>query len=232
MKKQIKWTLIKTDKTELKKKLWDLETYNYDEKNKSTFPRVLAIANEIKKTELGNRVLDIGCGLGILRKILGQEYQYYGCDISHKVVQMHNSPNIVECDLDRDPLPFKDLRFNYVVCSGIVEYLADVRKFLRGINQQYGHEKCLFLITISNATTIWNRMTMLEGHFPSYPPIWVNFFSPNDFLKLLVECQFKVLRHYPTYYSYRRKHAILGPVLERAFPSLYGNQFLYPCMKR
>jgi 2-polyprenyl-3-methyl-5-hydroxy-6-metoxy-1,4-benzoquinol methylase len=134
-------------KIELTKKLWDSETHKYNEKNKTTFPRVLAIADEIRKTKFGNKVLDIGCGLGILYKILGEEYQYYGCDISHEVVQMHNSPNIVECDLDYDQLPFKDVRFNYIVCSGVIDYLADVRKFLLDINRYYGHENCLFLIT-------------------------------------------------------------------------------------
>jgi 2-polyprenyl-3-methyl-5-hydroxy-6-metoxy-1,4-benzoquinol methylase len=224
--------MIQMGHTELAKKLWDSETYKYDEKNKVTFPRVLAIANEIKKTKLGNRVLDFGCGLGILHRILGEEYQYYGCDISHKVVQMHNNPNIVECDLDHDPLPFKDKRFSYVVCSGIIEYLADVGKFLRDINQHYGHEECLFLITVSNATLLWNRVTMLEGHFPITSPLSdnVNFFSPKDFLKLLLECQFKVLRNYPTSYAHCEHHT-LRSILGRAFPSLFGDQFLYVCMK-
>lgn len=209
------------------KKLWNTETYKYDEKKEVTFRRVLAIANEIKKTKLGNKVLDIGCGLAILQRILGEEYQYYGCDISHEIVQKHNSPHIVECDLDHDPLPFKGIRFNYVVCSGIAEYLSDVRRFLRDTSQQYGHENCLFLITVSNSTHLWNRIRMLEGHFPIDVDrstvdrsLLINFFSPKDFLKLLLECQFKVLKYYPTHLRSR---------LGRAFPSLYGDQFLYLC---
>jgi hypothetical protein len=72
---------------------------------------------------------------------------------------------------------------------------------------------------------------MLKGHFPKYPPDTINFFSPKDFLDLLLECKFKVLKHYPTSYGNCKPH-ILRLAFEKTFPSLIGTQFLYLCAKR
>jgi len=218
------------DEKSAKSDVWDIQTYIYDEKNKITYPRLLAIATEIKKTKFGNKVLELGCGLGVLHEILGEEYQYYGCDVSYKVVRMHNNPNIVQCDLDFE-LPFKELKFDYVVCSGVIEYLSDVKKFLLDLNRCYSHESCLFLITISNSANLWDRISMLRGHFPNHASLWKNFFSLKDFLNLLSECQFKVLKYYPSSYIPTR-HKKLTLLISRNFPSLFGAQFLFLCEKK
>lgn len=215
---------MQSKKLENKKIVWDEKTFTFDEHG-CTVPRLTAIANEIKKTGYGNSVLDLGCGLAVLKKILGKDFEYFGCDISPSVVQLHNTTNITERDLDSDPLPFQDKRFNYVVCSGIIEYLADVKKFLRDIAQSYGHERCLFLITVVNATNIHHRFEMLMGHFPKYDSLWINFYSLKDFLDLLREQGFNVLRYYPLSWVSAR-------TLSRIFPSLYGEQFLFVCLSR
>jgi SAM-dependent methyltransferase len=218
---------LQSKKLEDKKIFWDESTFDYDEHG-CTVPRLVAIANEIKKTGYGNSVLELGCSLAVLKKILGKDFEYFGCDLSPSVVQLHNTPNIVECDLDSDSLPFQDKRFNYVVCSGVIEYLADATKFLRDIARSYGHERCLFLITVINAAQIPYRLTMLMGHFPKYEPLWINFYSLKDFLNLLQKQGFNVLRCYPLYCLSFRPHA-LNRVICKIFPSLFAGQFLFVC---
>lgn len=218
---------MQSKKLENKQIVWEEKTFAFDEHG-CTVPRLMAIANEIKRTDLGNSVLDLGCGLAVLKKILGNDFEYFGCDISRSIIQLHNTANITECDLDSDPLPFQDKRFNYVVCSGIIEYLADVKKFLRDLAKSYDHERCLFLITVVNATDIVHRLTMLMGHFPKYDPLWVNLYSLKDFLGLLHEQGFNVLRYYPLYCLPYRPEA-LSRMICRIFPSLYGRQFLFIC---
>jgi len=210
-----------------KKTFWDKKTFTYDEHG-CTVSRLMTIANEIKKTGNGNTVLELGCGLAVLKKILGDNFEYFGGDISPSVVQLHDTVNIVECDLDSDFLPFQDKRFDYVVCSGVIEYLTDVKKFLRVIGRSYGHGRCLFLITIVNATQILYRLTMLKGHFPKYEPTYINFYSLKDFRNLLREQGFNVLRYYPLDCLPFRPYA-LSRVICKMSPSLFAGQFLFVC---
>jgi len=220
-----------SDRLTTNKELWDRKTFTFDRNHPVTFPRLLTIADKIKETSIGPMVLDLGCGLAVLRELLGKGFQYFGCDISLSVVHFHNTTNIVQCDLDHDSLPFRETQFNYVVCSGIIEFLSDVRKFLRDILQTYGHEKCLFLITVTNATNLDHRMMMLMGYFPRYDPLYRSHYSPKDFFALLRELGFNVLSYYPTSYV---PHAhmpmrISSPILHRILPSIFGDQFLFVC---
>ena len=218
---------LQSKKLENKKIFWDKGTFDYDEQG-CTVPRLIAIADEIKKTGYGNSVLELGCGLGVLKKILGKDFEFFGCDISPSVVKLHNTTNTTECDLDSDSLPFQEKRFNYVVCSGIIEYLADPKKFLRNIARSYGNERCLFLITVINAAQIQYRFSLLTGHFPKYEPIWINFYSLKDFLALLNEQGFTVLKYYPLYCLPFRSQALSRAVC-KLFPSLFAGQFLFIC---
>jgi SAM-dependent methyltransferase len=230
-----------------KRKLWEDLAFQFNEKNPVSYPRLKAIANVIKKTNIGNTVLDLGCGLALLSKLLGPDYLYYGCDFSHKVIQLHNSENIVGCDLDKDPLPFGDLEFDYVVVSGVLEYISDPKKLLVSIRRQYGHGKTLFLLTMANSYALFYRLgKLLLKH--SYP--WINHYSSKAFLNELDLCQFKILEYYPTSYVnvwvYGLSLTSKLRMLETAYlkisktklcparvrASLYGAEVLYVCSEK
>ena len=157
------------------KVLWNNWTFQFNENNCISYPRLQMIANVIKKTGVGNRVVDLGCGLALLSKLLGPEYFYCGCDLSHKAVLLHNNEHIVECDLNRGQLPFTNLRFDYVIVSGVLEYMLDPKKFLMDIKEQYGHKKTIFLLTISNTGTLPDRLSRMvrkKSH-----PEWLNNYT-------------------------------------------------------
>ena len=160
-----------------------------------------------------------------MKKILGRDYEYFGCDISPKVVQLHDDPKIVKCDLNTD-LPFKEQKFDYVICSGIVEYLTDAKKFLQKINRTYGKEKCLFLITMSNPSNILRRIEFSTGRLNVYSLLWHNFFSPHKFVAFLSQCQFSVSNYFAVSYIRNIKQ---GSLFGRMFPTLLGDQFLFLC---
>lgn len=75
----------------------------------------------------GSSVLDIGCGPQTLRQHLPAGCRYQPCDM------IKSTPDVILCDLNSGIYPEVSERFDYVVCSGVFEYVRDEARFLRQI---------------------------------------------------------------------------------------------------
>lgn len=71
-------------------------------------------------------LLDVGCGLGYLTEMLGQgftrvglEYDIHALKVNHK----RSLRNMVQGNISQ--LPFKEQRFDVIVCSEVLEHLPD-----------------------------------------------------------------------------------------------------------
>jgi len=64
----------------------------------------------------GSAVLDLGCGSQTLKNHLDAPSRYVPCDLIPR-------PGVIEIDLDRNVWPDVDGAFDYVVMSGVLEYL-------------------------------------------------------------------------------------------------------------
>jgi hypothetical protein len=74
-------------------------------------------------------VLDIGCGAQTLKGYLPAGCYYQPCDL------IKGSPEVIVCDLNAGVYPAVDRQFDYVVCSGVLEYMRDADEFLRRVPQ-------------------------------------------------------------------------------------------------
>lgn len=101
----IKAIFLTTDKARWKNV--EKETYKWDERNK-------IIASYIPK---GSSVLDIGAGAQTLRNYLPAN-RYVPCDVILR-------PGTLYCDLNKGIYPSVNEKFDYVICSGVIEYLLD-----------------------------------------------------------------------------------------------------------
>jgi Methionine biosynthesis protein MetW len=72
-------------------------------------------------------VLDIGCGAQTLRKHLRPGCKYQPCDI------IKSSPDVIFCDLNSGIYPDIKGSFDYVVCSGVFEYIHEPKEFLEKV---------------------------------------------------------------------------------------------------
>jgi 2-polyprenyl-3-methyl-5-hydroxy-6-metoxy-1,4-benzoquinol methylase len=75
----------------------------------------------------GSSVLDIGCGAQTLKQHLPPGCKYQPCDI------IKSSPEVIFCDLNGGIYPETRERFDYVVCSGVFEYVRRPQEFLNKI---------------------------------------------------------------------------------------------------
>jgi len=76
-------------------------------------------------------VVDLGAGAQTLKCYLKSGCEYQPCDI------VKSSPDVIVCDFNSGIYPRLSRRYDYVVCSGVFEYIRDPSHFLSNI-RQYG----------------------------------------------------------------------------------------------
>jgi len=75
----------------------------------------------------GSSVLDIGSGAQTLKQHLKPGCKYQPCDV------VQSSPDVIFCDFNAGIYPEIKQPSDYVVCSGVFEYIRQPEEFLRRI---------------------------------------------------------------------------------------------------
>jgi hypothetical protein len=73
----------------------------------------------------GSSVIDLGCGAQTLKRHLSSECEYQPCDL------VKSSADVILCDFNAGLYPKVGKRFTHVVCSGVLEYVRNHRRFLK-----------------------------------------------------------------------------------------------------
>jgi hypothetical protein len=75
----------------------------------------------------GSSVLDVGCGAQTLKQHLSPGCKYQPADI------IKSTPDVIFCDMNAGIYPQTDKMFDFVVCSGLFEYMRKPEEFLARI---------------------------------------------------------------------------------------------------
>ncbi len=150
------------------------------------------------KYELG-RVLDAGCGNGTTLHLLKSVYHFdaYGIDISQTAVDLAQRMGIEAKAADiTENIPFPDGYFDVVICSEVLEHLLLLERALQEI-QRVGKDEAIFIFSVPNVATIWNRLRFLlgktvfdQGRFSSGEHL--HFYTKNSFERLLGNSGFRI----------------------------------------
>ena len=122
-------------------------------------------------------VLDLGCGEMFLREFLPADCRYQPVDL------VSRSPETIVCDFNNKELP-PPARYDYVVCSGLLEYIHDVDWFVNNI-VRYGRH---FVVTYCSREQYPDRWFRLRNG-------WVNGFSADEVVALFVRAGVKLRFH-------------------------------------
>jgi len=223
--------MIENDKIDHyeKERLIDYEKYWYDRivKNKSTLmPRHYSIVELIYSKQKYGRVLDLGCGIPHILNMLPSSYQKYACDISETLSKVINK-NEIEfsiADLNSE-FPFKHEKFDFIVASEVLEHLHNPSNVLDNVKGCLVNDG-LFIVTTPNPVNIRHRLRLLSGKMPTWDHTHVNFWTKNDFSKLLQDYGYRVLNIYPTCSHYLPKRVVIP---FKFLYNLFGEQFLFSC---
>jgi len=85
-----------------------------------------ACINTIVSYTLGSKVLDVGCGNGVLGKILSNKHKVTACDIVIDPKLRQNLFGIQFLEANIENLPFGDRAFDTVTCSHTLEHTQDI----------------------------------------------------------------------------------------------------------
>ena len=96
-------------------------------------------------------VVDLGAGAQTLKCYLKSGCEYQPCDI------VKSSPDVIVCDFNSGIYPRLSRRYDYVVCSGVFEYIHDPSHFLSNI-RQYGKRIILSYVPAGPAIGTFYRL--------------------------------------------------------------------------
>lgn len=116
-------------------------------------------------------VIDVGSGAQTLKQHLGDEVEYQPCDC------VKSTPDVIVYDFNIDQSLELEKSYDYVVCSGILEYITNPAGFLKLVTT-FGRETLISYNPIQPGDTRFQRMANN----------WVNHLTRSELEALFNEC--------------------------------------------
>lgn len=203
-------------------------------------PRIkIAISMIVTEQEGNISLLDVGCGEGVLGKVLRQQFEgtlyLVGVDISGTALRYASQyyDKVIEANIEMDDLAqsLPEKQFDYVVCLEVLEHLFEPSNVLKQVKRFL--KKHGFLVASFPNIAFWKyRLDLLKGTFPkgytlSSPSEHIQNFTLHSFVQLLEENGFEPVGIDGQYVGPRflRPRRLFLPILER-FPNLFGYQLV------
>ncbi len=96
-------------------------------------------------------VVDLGCGAMTLKARLAPGCVYQPCDV------VQSAPEVLLCDFNAGLYPALTRHYDYVICSGVLEYMRDPMDFLTRISK-FGSKILLSYNPLQNGETKLTRL--------------------------------------------------------------------------
>ena len=151
------------------------------------------------------RILDIGCGTGLLLKRLAERFpdaELYGIDTSASMLEqaqraLRNKPrsHVVQAELGSSGhknLPFAPSSFDLITCTNTLHYFSDPIAVLRGLREllvPLGHV-VIEDYTLRSFPLPWN---VFEWAIKLYDPQHVRLYPPCDVQSFSQQASFQVI---------------------------------------
>jgi 2-polyprenyl-3-methyl-5-hydroxy-6-metoxy-1,4-benzoquinol methylase len=102
----------------------------------------------------GSKVLDVGCGNGIISRGIGKEgFQVHGIDISNKAIEKARAlttlENVTFDNVSAEQLVADGNKYHAVICSEVLEHLNDPGKLLKVLYESLKDDG-LLIVTVPN----------------------------------------------------------------------------------
>ncbi|MHA5122697.1 class I SAM-dependent methyltransferase [Oenococcus oeni] len=160
------------------------------------------LINHNLKLKDNDRLLDIGCANGRLLGLLGKQANIIGegIDISGKMVSVAKQkyPDYRFVCASSESIPFKNEKFDYIICSASFHHFSDLDHFLNSIKHFLKADGRLIIaeINIPFFHNLYNNLIVSqskEGDVKAYKTSeLINLFQENSFKILKKEIIFQI----------------------------------------
>jgi methionine biosynthesis protein MetW len=185
-------------------------------------PRYFIMADIIQPH---SRVLDIGCGEGLLLEYLSQTRHVYGhgIDISATALKMAATRQVKAFAADIRHWEVQGV-YDYIILSEVIEHLADPEAIVQKLTDHFSQA---LIISVPNIGYYSHRLRLLFGRFPLqwgwHPAEHLRYWTVIDFVGWVQQFGLCVTQ----------VHSSNGfPLLHRHWPNLFGNQIVFVIQKQ
>lgn len=145
-----------------------------------------------RDTDDGMNILSIGCGLANELNILNYRYpnaKTYGMDARSNVVNIAKGyQNVILGDIENVDLNFEDGYFDYILMTGVIEYLKNPLQVLSKINPKI-KQGGILIVDAENALNIGRISRLMEGR-TDYPDGIIRYYTGDDLTIMLKNAGF------------------------------------------
>ena len=153
------------------------------------------LANHV--VEPGKRLLDLGCGDGVLGNLLKTKFnEVTGVDVSDQALAVAKQRGLAtyRVNVDEEPLPFSDATFDAITCLDLIEHVFEPRVLVSEIARVLAPGGSLY-IAFPNMRYALRIKEIIAGRFPktsgdiaySYDGGHLHYYTPADVRLLLHE---------------------------------------------
>ncbi len=146
----------------------------------------------------GERLLDLGCGAGVLGGVLAKRFgEVHGIDLSERAVRAAEQRGVHAqvWDLNEVPLPYDDGAFDAVMLLSVIQYVFDPACLLREVARilRPGGQACIGFPNMRSLQRLF-RLVVL-GRFPQvsrdpgYDGGTIHYFCRRDVERLLAHAE-------------------------------------------
>ena len=157
------------------------------------FAKTRYFAKKERLSRMPLRILDIGCGSGLMLKSLRDFGDVYGMDASSSAIKfsktLHNGT--IKKGLLPWQIPFQEDFFDLIVALDVIEHVDEDQEALISINNLMKKEG-LLILTVPALMSLWSKFDEINHHKRRY--------IKSDLIQKLDRANFKVLKI--SYYNF------------------------------